>query len=95
MTRTKFESETRAQGYQDILHRSMPANQSNPEHAHDFDARLFLLEGEMTIACDGEERTYRAGDSCEVSAGRRHIERVGPQGVRYLAARRYKQQSER
>jgi hypothetical protein len=45
----------------------------------------------MTIVCDGEERTYRAGDTCALTAGRRHTERCGPEGVRYLAGRRYQQ----
>ena len=89
MNRMEFESEVRAQGYLEIIDRSMPANHTNPEHAHDFDARLFVLEGEMSIARDGRERTYRAGDSFEVSAGSRHAERSGPEGVRYLAGRRY------
>ena len=65
----------------------------NPEHAHEFDARLLILEGEMTILCGGEERTYGAGDTFAMTAGRRHTERSGPQGVRYLAGRRYQQAS--
>jgi quercetin dioxygenase-like cupin family protein len=95
MDRTEFEDELRAQGYQDILDRSMPANQTNPEHAHDFDARLFVLEGEMTIACEGGERTYRSGDTFAMAAGCRHSERSGPAGVRYLAGRRYPQRADR
>jgi mannose-6-phosphate isomerase-like protein (cupin superfamily) len=88
MDRAEFETELRAQGYQDIAERQMPANQINPGHAHEFDARLLILEGEMTITRDGEEHTYRAGDSCAVSAGCRHAERVGREGVQYIAGRR-------
>ena len=32
--------------------------------------------------------TFRAGDSCSVSAGEMHAEHVGPQGVAYVAGRR-------
>ena len=53
------------------------------------DRRMSPHEGEMTIRCDGEERTYRAGESFAMTAGRRHTERCGPEGVRYLAGRRY------
>ena len=91
MNRAEFERELEAQGYREVVDRRMQAGEFNPEHAHEFDARLLILEGEMTIMCDGEERTYRSGDTFAMTAGRRHTERSGPQGVRYLAGRRYHQ----
>jgi quercetin dioxygenase-like cupin family protein len=91
MNRTDFESELSEQGYREVVDRRMEAGTINPEHAHEFDARLLILEGEMTIGCDGEERTYRAGDTFAMAAGRRHTERCGPQGVIYLAGRRDQQ----
>jgi quercetin dioxygenase-like cupin family protein len=93
MNRADFESELRAQGYQEVVDRRMEAKATNPEHSHEFDARLLVLEGEMTVVCDGEERTYRTGDTFAMTAGRRHTERGGPEGVRYLAGRRYQQVS--
>jgi quercetin dioxygenase-like cupin family protein len=69
----------------------MQAGEFKPEHAHEFDASLLILEGEMTIVCGCEERTYRSGDRFAMTAGRPHTERSGPQGVRYLAGRRYQQ----
>ncbi|HJU16704.1 MAG TPA: cupin domain-containing protein [Stellaceae bacterium] len=89
MDRTIFEAELQAEGYRETALREMPANQANPEHDHPFDARLLILGGEMTIACGGEERTYRAGDTFTMAAGRRHAERAGPAGVQYLAGRRH------
>lgn len=91
MNRVDFENEVREQGYREVVDRRMQAGEMNPEHAHEFDARLLILEGEMTIVCDGEERTYRAGGTFAMTAGRRHIERCGPEGVRYLAGRRHQQ----
>jgi quercetin dioxygenase-like cupin family protein len=89
MDRTEFEAELRAQGYGEVVDRRMEANALNPEHAHEFDARLLVLEGAMTIASEGKERIYRAGDTFEMSAGCRHSEQCGPEGARYLAGRRY------
>lgn len=89
MSRAEFEIKLREQGYAEVGDRRMEANAVNPEHAHEFDARLLVLEGEMTITRDGDERTYRAGDTFEMSAGCRHAERCGPEGARYLAGRRY------
>jgi quercetin dioxygenase-like cupin family protein len=91
MDRAVFEAELRDQGYLEVVDRRMTANETNPEHAHEFDARLIVLEGDMTITCGGDERTYRAGDTFAMTAGRRHVERSGADGARYLAGRRYRQ----
>jgi quercetin dioxygenase-like cupin family protein len=91
MNRPDFETELRAQGYHEIADRRMEPNATNPEHAHEFDARLLVLEGEMTVTREGEERTYRAGDTFAMTAGCRHTEHCGAEGVRYLAGRRYQQ----
>jgi len=93
MNRAEFETELSIQGYGEIVDRRMEANAVNPEHAHEFDARLLVLEGEMTIASEGKERTYRAGDTFAMTAGCRHTEHSGVEGVRYLAGRRYHQQA--
>ena len=89
MDRATFENELRQQGYAEVVDRRMEANSVNPEHAHEFDARLLVIDGAMTISAEGQERTYRAGDSFAMTAGCRHIEQSGPEGARYLAGRRY------
>jgi quercetin dioxygenase-like cupin family protein len=89
MDRTLFESQARKEGYKEPLEREMAANLVNPTHTHEFDAQLLILGGEMTILRDGAAHIYRQGDTCEVPAGTVHEERVGPEGVRYLAARRH------
>ncbi|MBV9583605.1 MAG: cupin domain-containing protein [Alphaproteobacteria bacterium] len=66
----------------------MAANTVNETHAHDFDAQVLVIDGEITILRDGKAQIFRKGDTCEVAAGTRHEERVGPQGVRYIAGRR-------
>jgi quercetin dioxygenase-like cupin family protein len=90
MNRTEFESECHAQGYHEIIDRRMEPSTTNPEHSHEFDARLLMLEGEMTVISEGERRTYRVGDSFVMSAGCRHTEQSGSGGARYLAGRRYR-----
>ena len=89
MERVIFESGLREQGYGEVVDRRMAANAVNHEHAHEFDARLLVLEGAMTITSEGKQHTYRAGDTFAMSAGCRHAEQCGPEGVRYLAGRRY------
>jgi quercetin dioxygenase-like cupin family protein len=89
MDRTTFEAELRSGGYAEVVDRRMEANTVNPEHAHEFDARLLILEGAVTIASAGDEHSYHAGDRFSMAAGCRHTKRAGPDGVRYLAGRRY------
>jgi quercetin dioxygenase-like cupin family protein len=90
MDQTEFETAARRDGYAEIVDRRMEANHVNPDHVHEFDARVLVIEGEMTIAQGGVSHTYRAGDMCALAAGTLHSEQCGPGGVRYLAGRRHK-----
>ena len=38
-------------------------------HAHDFDVRIMVLGGEITVARDRKPQTSRAGDHCELPEG--------------------------
>lgn len=87
MQRQEFETAARADGFS-IVHSSQKPLTSAPNHCHDFDARLYILAGEITITRDNSPTTFRAGDCCEVPCGAMHAEQVGPEGVAYVAARR-------
>lgn len=87
MDRQAFEATARADGYS-IVHSSLKPLSGAPNHCHDFDARLFVLAGEITITRDNAPTTFRAGDCCEVPCGAMHTEQVGPEGVAYVSARR-------
>jgi len=54
MERTEFEAELQRDGYQ-VVQNTMQPGAINPEHAHDFDARLLVVAGEMTIVAEGIE----------------------------------------
>ena len=87
MNQSDFEAELRREGYQ-IFYGGLKAGEANPEHAHDWDARVMVIGGEITLTSAGQAETFRAGDSCAVSAGEMHTEHVGPQGVAFVAGRR-------
>jgi quercetin dioxygenase-like cupin family protein len=89
MDRTTFEQSLKADGYEPV-ERRMDANHFNPEHVHEFDARVMLLDGEMTITRPSGPQTFRPGDVCEMAAGTPHSEQCGPAGAYYLAGRRFK-----
>ena len=87
MNRTEFEGDIRRGGYE-LREGQIEPNVHCAAHAHEFDARLFVLDGAITLVFGDERCTYRAGDSCSVPAGTMHEEHTEADGVRYLAGRR-------
>jgi len=87
MNQSEFEAELRREGYQ-VFYGGLKAAEVNPDHTHDWDARVMVLAGEITLTRGGKAETFRAGGSCAVAAGETHAEHVGPQGVAYIAGRR-------
>jgi mannose-6-phosphate isomerase-like protein (cupin superfamily) len=87
MDRAEFEADVRREGYE-LREGEIEPNVHRAAHAHEFDARLFVLDGSITLVFGDERCTYRVGDSCSVSAGTMHEEHTEADGVRYLAGRR-------
>ena len=48
MDRLEFEAELRREGYR-VVNSSLKPNMADPNHCHDFDAKIFVLGGELTI----------------------------------------------
>ena len=87
MNRAEFEADVRREGYE-LREGAIEPNVHRAAHAHEFDARLFVLDGSITLVFGDERCNYRAGDSCTVPAGTMHEEHTESDGVRYLAGRR-------
>jgi quercetin dioxygenase-like cupin family protein len=87
MDRTTFEAELHNEGYQVVVNTMQPGA-INPEHAHDFDARLMVVGGEMTIHVEDQRNTYKVGETFSMTNGCRHSEHAGPDGATYVAGRR-------
>ena len=87
MDRAEFEADVRREGYE-LREGEIEPNVHRALHAHEFDARLFVLEGSITLVFGADRCTYRAGDSCSVPARTMHEEHTEADGVRYLAGRR-------
>ena len=58
------------------------------QHTHPFEAKALILAGEIRIAAQGAERTYRSGDIFHLPAHEPHTEHYGPEGVTYLVGRK-------
>lgn len=87
MSRAEFEEDVRREGYE-VREGEIKPNEHREAHAHGFDARLFVLDGSITLVFGDDRVTYGPGDSCSVPAGTLHEEHTEADGVRYLAARR-------
>ena len=87
MNRTEFEADLRREGYEPREGKIDP-DVHRDAHAHDFDARLFVLEGSVTLVFGSDRVSYGPGDSCNVPAGTMHEEHTEADGVRFLAGRR-------
>src|SRR5262249_49534667 len=83
MTRAEFESELRREGYE-VREGEIEANTHREAHAHGFDARVFVLDGSITLVFGEDRFTYGPGDSCSVPAGTMHEEHTDADGVRYI-----------
>ena len=90
MDRIKFKEKMERDGFT-VNEKSMAAGTVNRDHTHPFDARLFVLDGHITIGQGGEEKIFGPGDICSVDSDVEHSEKVGPlMDVTYLAALRGK-----
>ena len=80
MNQREFEAELRREGYQ-IFYGGLKAGEVNPEHAHDWDARVMVIGGEITLTRAGKPETFRAGDSwrLDVRDGGRSLQ--GDKGI--------------
>lgn len=87
MNRAEFEADARREGY-DIREGEIKPNVHSTPHTHDWDARLFVLDGSVTLVRGNGNETFVAGDSCSLAAGTLHEEHTEADGVRYLAGRR-------
>ncbi len=87
MDRLEFEADLRRDGYR-VVNSSVKPNLVAPNHCHDFDAKAFVLGGEITITRDNTPSTFGAGQCFEVPAGCMHAEHVGPEGVALISGRR-------
>jgi quercetin dioxygenase-like cupin family protein len=87
MNQQSFEAELRRDGYEIITNTTAGAK-VNPEHSHPFDVKAMVLKGVITLACNGESRTYRPGDTFAMPRGCLHYESYGPEGAVILLGRR-------
>ena len=61
MDETAFRSELARDGFQEVEMRTIAPDLYNPPHAHGFEVRALMFAGELTLAWEDQQRTFRAG----------------------------------
>jgi quercetin dioxygenase-like cupin family protein len=86
LTREAFESDLRREGFE-VIHGGQKPDFTEDLHAHDFDVRIMVLGGEITVTRDGRSDVFHVGDHCEIPEGCQHTVKVGSEGVAYLVGK--------
>ncbi len=87
MSRDEFETGLRRDGYE-LGEKTLGPDHASAPHAHEFDVRLLVLDGALTLALDDGSQTYGVGQICNLAAGTTHEERTQADGAHYLVGRR-------
>ncbi len=83
-----FRAEALADGYDEVLERSWPADAVLDEHTHPFALKLRVAAGEMWLTVSQDTRHLRPGDEFALDREVPHAERYGHRGATYWVARR-------
>jgi hypothetical protein len=59
MNQSEFEADLQRQGYQ-VFYGGLQAGVVNPDHTHDWDARVMVIHGQITLTRGGKAETFRA-----------------------------------
>ena len=88
MERDDFIEMLAREGFQTTVLVEREAGASLDDHAHPFEAKALILEGEMTLRIGNKDTRYVPGDMFHLRANETHSERYGPEGVCYLVGRK-------
>ena len=83
-----FATRARAEGYDEVLERSWPANARLDTHTHPFALKARVVSGEMWLSVGDQTLHLQAGDDFALDSEVPHAERYGAQGATYWVARR-------
>lgn len=89
MTEHEFRNLLAEQGFDPPLLVERAASTELDNHVHPFEALALILSGNITISTEQGESTYHPGETFHLQPNELHREAFGPQGVRYLAGRKY------
>ncbi|MCJ7800065.1 MAG: cupin [Polaromonas sp.] len=88
MEREEFTEILAEEGFEEVVTVTREAHGFLDTHTHPFEAKAFILSGELYLRVGNAEQTFQAGQVFHLLADDPHSERYGPKGVTYLVGRR-------
>ena len=88
MNEAAFRDQAKIEGYDEPEIVEKEANITNQEHTHDFAASALILAGQVSVVTAAGTTTCCVGDTFSLDGGIPHREEYGPEGARFLVARR-------
>jgi len=84
----EFKALALAEGFDEVLERSWPADAVLDAHTHPFALKARVVRGEMWLTVGIDTRHLKAGDDFALEREEPHAERYGNAGATYWVARR-------
>ena len=84
-----FIDQLNREGFDEVVTTRLPANEQRAAHAHPFEVKALVTDGEVTLGVAGQSTTYRSGDVFTMARGCEHTELYGPLGVGYVVGRKH------
>lgn len=88
MNEEQFRQKLRERGYGEPEIAEAGPGPVKDMHTHDESVMWLVLSGEVTMMLENASTTYGPGDWYENPAGTLHTERIGPDGVSVLMAKK-------
>ena len=84
----EFKAHALADGFDEVLERSWPADAVLDTHTHPFALKAQVVRGEMWLTIADQTRHLRPRDDFALECEVAHAERYGTEGATYWVARR-------
>ena len=89
MDETMFRDQALEEGYAEPVVLEYEPDKVIDTHTHDFAASLLILSGKITVTREDGATSCNTGDTFRLAKGVPHSEKAGPEGVRFLVARKH------
>ena len=84
-----FARQLTEEGFDEVFDKTLPAKQYVDAHAHPFEVKALVTDGEVTLGVAGQLTTYRAGEVFTMAPSCEHTELYGDNGVSYVVGRKH------
>jgi hypothetical protein len=84
-----FETDARAQGFDEVTERHWDAKLTLETHSHPFAVKAVMVHGELWLTVGENTRHLRPGDAFELERDVPHAEQYGIEGATYWVARKH------